>query len=80
MLNTRSKLSYAYLIKTMNKEVKHILKLAVFRYDAADDAHRTELLSMLGARYFVNLAETPQRLADFETAARIFLRYIKLYY
>lgn len=64
----------------MNKDVKHILRLAVFRYDAADDAHRAELMSMLCARYFVNLAETPQRLADFETASKIFLRYLRLYY
>lgn len=64
----------------MNKDVKHILKLAVFRYDAADDAHRVELLGMLGARLFVRLAETPQRLADFEAAARIFIRYVRLYY
>lgn len=64
----------------MNSEVKHILKLAVFRYDAADEDHRRELWSMVGARYFINLAETPQRLADFEAAAKIFIRYIKIYY
>lgn len=64
----------------MNKEVKHILRLAIFRYDAADDAHRIELIGMVVARLFVNLAETPQRLADFETASKIFIRYIRIYY
>jgi len=64
----------------MTKDAKKILRLAVFQYDAADDEHRAELLKMLGARLFVQLADTAQRLADYEVASKIFKRYIRLYY
>jgi len=64
----------------MTKDCKKILTRAVFQYDAADETYRRVLRDMVAARMFVRLADSAQRLADFEAAAKIFKRYIRLYY
>lgn len=64
----------------MTKDCRKTLVRAVFQYDAADAAYRKTLREMVAARMFVRLADSAQRLADFEAAAKIFKRYIRLYY